>query len=66
MSTRKIIRNKIRRQAELLGVKPSKLVHNGFDRLQIKKYGATVRAINQAKGTHKRRTWKLRIAAVTP
>lgn len=66
MSTRKTVRNKMRRQAELMQISPSKWVHNEFHRYQVKALGAAVRTINQAKGTHKRRTWKMRIAAVMP
>ena len=61
--SRKIIRNGMRREAEFHGAKASKFVKNEFDRYQIKKVGATVRKLNQAKGTHKRRTWKTRIEA---
>lgn len=61
---RKYIRNMLRNRAEKKGVKPSRYVRSEFDRLQIKKYGDTVRKINQAKGTHTRRTWKMRIVDV--
>ena len=59
--SRKILRNKFRREAEQLGVKSSRYVGRMFDRYQIKKYGETVRTINQAKGTQPRRKWRLRI-----
>ena len=61
---RKFIRNMLRSQAERLGVKPSKYVAREFDKYAVKKYGETRRRINQAKGTHKRRTWGTRIASV--
>lgn len=59
---RKHIRNQMRKIAEVNGVKASTFVHNEFDRHQIKEVGATTREINKAKGTHKRRTRKQRIA----
>ena len=62
ISTRKIERNKLRREAELRGVNASRFVARMFDRYQIKKYGDTVRTINQAKGTKPRRVWRERIA----
>lgn len=62
MSSRKIIRNGFRRQAEILKVKPSTWVHNMFEKFQIKKYGEKLREINVDKGTHPKRTWKNRIS----
>lgn len=62
--SRKIIRNGFRREAEFRGVNASRFVAKMFDRFQIKKYGATVRIINQAKGTHPRKNWRERIVAV--
>ena len=59
---RKLIRNILRSQAEEMGVKPSRYVRSEFNQIQIKKYGRDVRRINKAKGTHKRSTWKIRIA----
>lgn len=64
MSKRKYIRNIMRAAAERRGIKASRFVNREFDRLQRKKYGATVRAINKAKGTHKRAAWKTRIEAL--
>lgn len=61
MTTRKHIRKMLRATAERTGVKPSLYVRREFDRYQVKKYGEKVRRINQAKGTHKRITWKTRI-----
>lgn len=61
---RKIIRNALRVKAERMGVKPSKYVAREFDRYSVERYGETRRRINQAKGTHKRNTWKMRIASV--
>lgn len=62
MSDRKCQRYALRVKAERLGVKPSKYVSREFDRARVKKDGKTRRLINQAKGTHPRRTWKSRIA----
>lgn len=59
---RKYIRNMIRSQAENKGAKASRYVRSTFNRLQIKKYGSDNRIINQAKGTHKRSTWRIRIS----
>ena len=64
MTSRQLRRNKLRAEAERLGVKPSRYVAKEFDKAQVKKYGQPRRIINKAKGTHKRRTWKQRIAAV--
>ncbi len=64
MRNRQCRRNMLRAQAERLGVKPSKYVAKEFDKAQVKKHGETRRRINQAKGTHPRRTWKQRIADV--
>lgn len=61
---RKYIRNMLRVRAERMGAKPSKHVAEEYDRYAVEKYGATRRRINQAKGTHKRETWKNRIASV--
>ena len=62
MSMRKLIRASMRGQAERRGAKPSKWVSVEFDRYQIKKYGATKRAINKGRGTRKRSKWKEAIA----
>ena len=64
MRARKIVRNIIRAEGKRLGVKPSRFLARKFDDIQIKKYGHTVRRINQAKGTHKRNTWRMRIDAM--
>lgn len=61
---RKYIRNMLRARAERMGVSPSRYVTSEFDRYQVDKYGKTRRRINQAKGTHKRKTWRLRVASV--
>lgn len=61
---RKCIRNMLRVRAERMGVKPSKHVSEEYDRYAVARYGETRRRINQAKGTHKRETWKNRIASV--
>lgn len=64
MSLRKLIRNALRVKAERMGVKPSQYVARQYDRYAVERYGETRRRINQAKGTHKRDTWKNRIADV--
>ena len=61
---RKIIRSILRAEGERKGVKASRYMSRKFNRLQIKKYGALRRRINQAKGTHKRDVWRQRIASV--
>lgn len=58
---RKYFRNKLRGEAERMGVKPSRYVSREFDKYQVKRYGETRRRVNQAKGTHKRKTWRIRI-----
>lgn len=60
---RKHIRNRLRCAARAAGVKPSRHVAYGWNELQVRKYGDTVRRINQAKGTHPKRRWKSRVAA---
>ena len=55
---RKLIRSILRAEGERKGVKASRYVSREFDDRQIKKYGVTVRRINQAKGTRKRKLWK--------
>lgn len=62
MSTRKYIRGMLRREAERKKIKPSRWIKREFNRIQIKKYGAKIRKINKEKGTHKKRTWRARIA----
>lgn len=64
MSKRKHVRRLLRAEAETKGAKPSAYVHTEFDRIQVRKYGRTRRRINQAKGTHKLRKWRVRIEAV--
>lgn len=61
MYNRKIIRGIFRNEAKEMGVKPSKWVNREFNRYQITKYGLKKRKINQAKGTHRRDTFKNRI-----
>lgn len=58
---RKYIRYMLRKKAEKMGVKPSKYVKEEFNLIQIKRYGRRVRRMNQARGTHKRSTWKNRV-----
>jgi hypothetical protein len=59
MSTRKIIRNGLRR----FGTKYLSAEWNAF---QIKKVGVTRRQINQAKGTKPKHLWRSRIEAALP
>lgn len=61
---RKYIRLMLKNKAEKEGFKSSTYVHNNFEEMQIKKYGATNRLKNKAKGTHPRKKWKSRIEAV--
>lgn len=68
MSIRKIIRNGMRRYAELNGHTPSKFVHDTWEKFQIDilgggKTGVKRRCINQAKGTRKKRNWRGNIEA---
>lgn len=63
MKTRQIMRNGMRRYAELNSFKPSKYVHDTWERFQIKllgggKKGVKIRAINQAKGTRPKKNWR--------
>ena len=59
---RKYRRMLLRMQAmNKLRAKPSKFLKKMWDRYQVKKYGAATVAINRARGTHKKRTWKERI-----
>ena len=58
---RKYRRMLLRGQANNLGAKPSKYIHKMWERYQINKYSSTTVALNKAKGTHKKNTWKGRI-----
>lgn len=63
---RKYIRAIMRASAEKHGYKPSKAVHAMWTRYQISKHGKNgprIRAANQAKGTHKLKNWRSRIAS---
>lgn len=69
MNSRKIKRNGMRKIAELRGFKPSKYVHDTWEKLQISllgggEKGIKKRLINQAKGTKPKRLWRTRIQAV--
>lgn len=64
MSTRKIIRNNLRREAEVKSYRPSIYIRAIFDEIQRRKYGWRDREINKAKGTKPRRNWCERIRAV--
>lgn len=59
---RKYVRNMLRSKAERMRVKPSRYVGSKFNDIQVEKYGSTRRKINQAKGTHRRKTWGQRYA----
>lgn len=61
---RKILRNALRREAELKGYTPSKYVRAIFDHVQVKKVGRTLRDIRKAIGTKPRRLWRERILGV--
>ena len=61
MTTRKIVRNGMRREAELKGYTPSKYVHAIFEAFQQKRLGFKQRSINEAIGTHKKKNWRERI-----
>ena len=58
---RKYVRNILRSKAERMRVKASRYVGSEFNDMQVEKYGAVYRKVNQARGTHKRITWKQRI-----
>lgn len=61
MSDRKFIRGAMRAYARRNGIEESSYVSTMFNRLQIQRYGATCRKINQAKGTKPRRLWSFNI-----
>lgn len=61
ISTRKIERNKLRREGKLAGAKPTKYLRSAFDRKQRAKYGSIVRDINIVKGTHPKKNFRTRI-----
>ena len=59
---RKYKRMMLRMQAmNKLKSKPSKYVHTAWEKYQGWKYGYEIVAINKARGTHKKCTWKQRI-----
>lgn len=57
---RKTIRNILRNECEEKGG-DFKAFHRAWELRQAKKYGAKRRVINEAKGTHKKKTWATRI-----
>lgn len=61
MSDRKFIRGAMRAYARRNGIKESSYVSTMFNRLQIQRYGAIRRKINQAKGTKPRRLWSFNV-----
>lgn len=64
MRGRKHMRYRLRIAAEKAHVKPSKHVNYGWDNIQQKEVGWTVRQVNKAKGSKPKRKWKNRIAGV--
>lgn len=56
---RKYVREIMRTEGEREHLKPSRYVKAAFEQLQQKKYGVEKRKMNQAKGTRKKRLWKL-------
>ncbi len=56
---RKMKRSILRHRAEKLGVKPSLYVSRVWDRLQTRKVGGHVRALNRLHGTKPKRRWRL-------
>lgn len=63
---RKILRNALRREAELKGYTQSAYVRAMFDHFQTKRVGRTLRDIHKAIGTKPKRLWRERILAVLP
>ena len=57
---RKYIRKMLRSKAERMRVKSSRYVGSKFNDIQVEKYGSIRRKLNQAKGTHKAKTWPQR------
>lgn len=62
---RKYKREMLRREAVKQKISPSKYVRLAWDIMQKKLVGKNIRERNQARGTHKRNTWKARITAST-
>lgn len=54
---RKMKRSILRHRAEKLGVKPSLYVSRVWDRLQTRKVGGHVRALNRLHGTKPKKHW---------
>lgn len=68
MNSRKIRRNGMRKIAEFRGFKPSKYVHDTWEKFQISllgggEKGVKRRAINQAKGSRLKKNWRTNIEA---
>lgn len=62
---RKYRRMVLRMQAaNKLHVSPTNFLKKMWERYQIKKYGSKAVAINRARSTHKKNTWKQRIGLV--
>ena len=62
---RKYKREMLRREAVKQKISPSKYVRLAWDIMQKKLVGESIRKRNQARGTHKRSTWKARMTAST-
>ena len=61
---RKIKRSILRKQAEDKKIKASKWVNLMWNTMQVKVYGVNKRLANQARGTHKKSTWRIRVGGV--
>ena len=55
---RRLKRSILRHRAEKKGVKPSLYVFRMWDRIQTRKVGPHVRAVNRMHGTKTKRQWK--------
>lgn len=69
MSTRKIIRNGMRRTAELRGYRASAYVRNMWDAFQVNvlgggENGRKKRLINKAKGSRRKKNWRTNIQSL--
>ena len=69
MSTRKIMRNGMRRTAELRGYRASAYVRGMWDAFQVDMLGGgekgrNRRLINQAKGSRRKKNWRTNVQAV--
>lgn len=60
---RKYKREMLRREAERNNYNPHDYVRFAWDALQKKTVGEAIRKRNQARGTHKKNTWRARMTA---